>query len=95
MIKIEKKKRKDGMMYDYVPSFSIEDELIKKLGLSKMPRLGEKMKVEGIIEAVNLGKNTMEEEGTARISFEFKKMKITSKKGVDMDEAEKKIYGDS
>ena len=86
MVKIEKKKSKYGG-YEYVPGFSIEGEMIKKLGLKKMPRLGEKMKIEGVVEAMNLGKGSMvgADESSARISFEFKEMEIESKGDDDAD----------
>ena len=89
MVHIEKKKSKFGG-YDYVPGFTIEGALIKKLGLKKMPRLGEKLKIEGTVEATNLGKGSMvgADENSARISFEFKEMEIASKG----DEVADKMY---
>ena len=79
MIHIKKKKSKNGMHYNYVPGFSVEGELIEQLGFKKLPRLGEKMKIIGTVEATNLSKNSFDGEGNKRISFEFKEMEIKAK----------------
>jgi len=88
MVKVEKKKNKSGF-YEYPPGFMINDDLIKKLGMKKLPGLGSKLKIEGLVEVTNLSKSGMEDAGRT-ISFEFKELEIETK-----SEDAEKFYGKS
>ena len=88
MVKVEKKKKKSGF-YEYPPGFMINDSLIAKLGMKALPRLGDKLKLEGVVEVTNLSKSGMEEDGRT-ISFEFKELEIETK-----SEDAEKFYGKS
>lgn len=88
MVKVEKKKNKSGF-YDYTPNITISGDLLTKLGLGKTPpRLGEKLRIEGLVEVSHLAKNAMENDNSRTISFEFKEIEIETK-----SDTEEKFYG--
>ena len=76
----------------YAPGFNLGKDAISDLGLKEMPRLGEKMKIEAIVEATNLNKNNYGGKKDMSIGFMIKEMDIEKKKKSEKEMANS-LYG--
>ncbi|MGH2612062.1 MAG: capsid staple protein [Rhabdochlamydiaceae bacterium] len=74
-------------------TITLDDDLIKKLGIKKMPEIGDQFSIEGIAHVTSVSNYESQETSHRQICIQFSEMSCAGYKEDYFKKVGKKIYG--
>jgi len=83
----------DSPRFPYGLEITLEDEILKRLGISKLPRVGVELKIRAVGSVTSVSENKNARREDRRVQIQIEKIEVTPPKGSAEDAVSDAIDG--